>query len=142
MKYTNPILQFDFSDPDVIRVGNDFYMVASSFNYVPGIPLLHSKNLVEWELINYVVDILPKEFDEVLHGEGLWAPSIRYHDSWFYCIILISLKMLLALAKLQLFSYSANYIIFSFLRSTVPIFISCINNNGYYPLPISTPIKK
>lgn len=87
MKYTNPILQFDFSDPDAIRVGNDFYMVASSFNYVPGIPLLHSKNLVEWELINYVVDILPKEFDEVLHGEGLWAPSIRYHDSWFYCII-------------------------------------------------------
>lgn len=87
MKYTNPILQFDFSDPDAIRVGNDFYMVASSFNYVPGIPLLHSKNLVEWELINYVVDILPKEFDDVLHGEGLWAPSIRYHDSWFYCII-------------------------------------------------------
>ena len=67
MKYTNPILQFDFSDPDAIRVGNDFYMVASSFNYVPGIPLLHSKNLVEWELINYVVDILPKEFDWQKH---------------------------------------------------------------------------
>ena len=87
MKYKNPILQFDFSDPDAIRVGEDFYMVASSFNYVPGIPLLHSKNLVEWELINYVVPSLPQEFDEVLHGEGLWAPSIRYHDSWYYCII-------------------------------------------------------
>ena len=87
MKYTNPILQFDFSDPDVIRVNDDFYMVASSFNNVPGIPLLHSKNLVEWELVNYIVPRLPDYFDEVHHGEGLWAPSIRYYNSWFYCII-------------------------------------------------------
>ena len=88
LKYTNPILQYDFSDPDAIRVGDDFYMVASSFNYVPGIPVLHSKNLVEWKLVNYVVDELPfKEFDEVRHGEGLWAPSIRYNNGWYYCII-------------------------------------------------------
>ena len=88
LKYTNPILQYDFSDPDAIRVGSDFYMVASSFNYVPGIPVLHSKNLVEWEIINYVVDTLPfKEFDSVRHGEGLWAPSIRYHKGWYYCIV-------------------------------------------------------
>lgn len=88
LKYTNPILQYDFSDPDAIRVGDDFYMVASSFNYVPGIPVLHSKNLVEWELVNYVVDELPfKEFDEVRHGEGLWAPAIRYNNGWYYCII-------------------------------------------------------
>lgn len=87
LRYKNPILQYDFSDPDAIRVGDDFFMVASSFNYVPGIPLLHSKNLVEWELINYVVPRLPEDFDEVRHGEGLWAPSIRYHDSWYYCII-------------------------------------------------------
>lgn len=87
LKYTNPILHFDFSDPDCIRVGNDFYMIASSFNYLPGIPLLHSKNLVEWELINYIVPKLDDYFDEVHHGEGLWAPSIRYHDGWFYAII-------------------------------------------------------
>lgn len=88
MKYTNPVLQFDFSDPDVIRVGEDFYMVASSFNHVPGVPVLHSKNLVEWRIINYVFDRIPFEgFDKVQHGLGAWAPSIRYHDGKFYCLI-------------------------------------------------------
>ena len=86
--YKNPILQFDFSDPDVIRVKNDFFMVASSFNYVPGVPVLHSKNLVEWELVNYVYDKIPFErFNKVCHGDGAWAPSIRYHNGLYYCII-------------------------------------------------------
>lgn len=86
--YKNPILQFDFSDPDVIRTNDDFYMVASSFNYVPGVPVLHSKNLVEWELINYVYDKIPFErFSEVCHGDGAWAPAIRYHNGLYYCII-------------------------------------------------------
>ena len=57
MKYCNPIIQQDFSDPDAIRVGEDFYMVASSFNYMPGLPILHSKNLVDWEIINYIYEI-------------------------------------------------------------------------------------
>ena len=48
MRYENPVIQSDYSDPDVIRVGSDYFMVASSFNYVPGVPVLHSKNLVEW----------------------------------------------------------------------------------------------
>ncbi len=59
--YKNPILYADYSDPDVIRVGEDFYMVASSFTYFPGVPLLHSRDLVHWELINYCVTSLPFE---------------------------------------------------------------------------------
>ena len=61
MKYTNPVIHSDYSDPDVIRVGSDFYMVASSFNHVPGVPVLHSKNLVEWRIVNYVLPSLPFE---------------------------------------------------------------------------------
>lgn len=88
MQYENPVLFSDYSDPDVIRVGGDFYMVASSFNHVPGVPVLHSKNLVEWELINYVLPQIPFErFDKVRHGEGAWAPSLRFHDGKFYCLI-------------------------------------------------------
>ncbi len=88
MQYENPVILSDYSDPDVIRVGEDFYMVASSFNHVPGVPVLHSKNLVEWELINYVLDYLPfDKFANVRHGEGAWAPSIRYHGGKFYCLI-------------------------------------------------------
>lgn len=88
MQYTNPVILSDYSDPDVIRVGDDFYMVASSFNHVPGVPVLHSKNLVEWELINYVLPQIPfSRFDSVCHGDGAWAPSLRYHDGKFYCLI-------------------------------------------------------
>ena len=88
MKYTNPVLFSDYSDPDVIRVGDDFFMVASSFNHTPAVPVLHSKNLVQWELINYVLDEIPFEgYDKVKHGNGAWAPSIRYHDGMFYCLI-------------------------------------------------------
>ncbi len=87
MKYKNPILHFDFSDPDVIRVKDDYYMVASSFNHLPGLPILHSKNLVDWEIINYAVKNLPEKFNKVQHGEGIWAPSIRYHNGMFYILI-------------------------------------------------------
>lgn len=88
LTYKNPILQLDYSDPDAIRVGNDFFMVASSFNHTPGVPILHSKNLVEWELINYVYDKIPFErFDKVCPGDGAWAPAIRYHKGIYYCII-------------------------------------------------------
>ena len=88
MQYENPVLFSDYSDPDVIRVGDDFYMVASSCNFVPGVPVLHSKNLVEWEIINYVLPKIPFErFDKVCHGDGAWAPSLRYHDGKFYCLI-------------------------------------------------------
>lgn len=84
--YTNPILFADYSDPDAIRVGDDFYMVTSSFNCIPGLPVLHSRDLVNWELISHA---LPKQppfdmFDKVQHGNGVWAPCIRYHKNEYY----------------------------------------------------------
>lgn len=86
--YQNPILYADYSDPDVIRVGEDYYMVASSFTYLPGVPLLHSRDLVHWELINYCVRSLPFEkYDRPSHGSGTWAPSIRYYEGTFYVFI-------------------------------------------------------
>lgn len=84
-KYKNPILFSDYSDPDVIRVGEDFYMVASSFTYFPGLPILHSTDLVNWELINYAAKEMPlSKYDTPQHGCGIWAPSIRFHDNRFY----------------------------------------------------------
>lgn len=83
--YKNPILHADYSDPDVIRVGSDFYMVASSFTYLPGIPLLHSKDLVNWKVVNYIIDRIPlAAYEKPQHGNGSWAPSIRYHNNKFW----------------------------------------------------------
>jgi len=83
--FKNPIINADYSDPDMIKVGDDFYMVASSFNCMPGIPILHSKDLVNWEIINHVYQKLPLEkYDKTVHGQGCWAPSIRHHDGKFY----------------------------------------------------------
>lgn len=86
MKYQNPIIMQDYSDPDVIRVDDVYYMVASSFNQMPGLPILRSYNLVDWELVNYVYDSL-LGYDEVKHGAGSWAPSLRYHNGVYYCMI-------------------------------------------------------
>ena len=86
--YTNPILYADYSDPDVIRVGEDYYMIASSFTYFPGVPILHSRDLVHWEIINYCVKKLPYEkYNQPSHGSGTWAPSLRYHEGIFYAFI-------------------------------------------------------
>jgi beta-xylosidase len=86
--YRNPIIHADYSDPDAIRAGDDFYMVASSFNAVPGVPVLHSKDLVNWSLINHVVERLPApEYDVPRHGRGAWAPSIRLRDDLFYVFV-------------------------------------------------------
>lgn len=84
--YTNPILNADYSDPDAIRVGDDYYLVSSSFNHVPGLPILHSKDLVNWTIIGHVLDRLPPydHFSKPQHGNGIWAPSIRYHNGEFY----------------------------------------------------------
>ena len=88
LMYRNPVLYGDFSDPDVVRVGDDFYMVASSFTYLPGVPLLHSKDLVHWEIINHCVSRLPFEkYDRPSHGSGTWAPSIRFHEGMFYVFV-------------------------------------------------------
>ncbi len=86
--YRNPVLYTDYSDPDVIRVGDDYYMISSSFTYVPGVPLLHSKDLVHWELINYVVKKLPFDrYDQPAHGAGTWAPALGYHNGIYYAFI-------------------------------------------------------
>lgn len=83
--YRNPILYADYSDPDVIRVGEDYFMTASSFCNVPGLPILHSKDLVNWKLVNYVIDEIPEErYEKPMHGCGVWAPSIRYHEGVYY----------------------------------------------------------
>ncbi len=84
--YTNPVINADYSDPDVCVVGEDYYLTASSFNCIPGLPILHSKDLVNWEIIGHALkELTPKqEFDKPSHGNGVWAPSIRYHDGEFY----------------------------------------------------------
>lgn len=83
--YTNPILFFDYSDPDVVKVGKDFYMVASSFSHFPGLPILHSTNLINWEIIGYAAKDYPfDEFKTPQHGKGIWAPSLRYHNGEFW----------------------------------------------------------
>mgnify|MGYP000010613316 FL=1 len=86
--YTNPILYTDYSDPDAIRVGEDYFMIASSFCNTPAVPLLHSKDLVNWKVINYIMDKLPFDYyDKPVHGCGTWAPAIRYHEGTYYVFI-------------------------------------------------------
>ena len=91
--YTNPVINADYSDPDVCvgASGEDYYMTASSFQCVPGLPILHSKDLVNWEIINYALgnlyegdEALLEHFSSPRHGAGVWAPSIRYHAGWYY----------------------------------------------------------
>lgn len=84
--YRNPVLYADYSDPDAIRVGDDYWLTASSFNEIPGLPILHSKDLVNWEIVNHALAAnLPKDYySKVLHNRGVYAPSIRYHDGKFW----------------------------------------------------------
>lgn len=86
--YQNPILYTDYSDPDVIRVGEDYFMIASSFCNTPAVPLLHSKDLVSWRVINYVIDRLPFDYyEKPMHGCGTWAPAIRFHEGVYYVFV-------------------------------------------------------
>lgn len=84
--YTNPVINADYSDPDVCVVGEDYYLTASSFNCTPGLPILHSKDLVNWEIIGHALkNIEPASvYNMPSHGNGVWAPSIRYHNGEFY----------------------------------------------------------
>ena len=85
--YKNPVLYTDYSDPDACRVGDDYYMTASSFNCIPGLPILHSKDLVNWTIIGYAIKRMPENAmftDKVNHGGSVWAPSIRHHKGEFY----------------------------------------------------------
>ncbi|HVW21787.1 MAG TPA: glycoside hydrolase 43 family protein [Opitutaceae bacterium] len=86
--YRNPVLFADYSDPDAIRVGGDFYLTSSSFHCTPGLPILHSKDLVNWTIIGHALpqQVPLEHFAAVRHGEGVWAPSLRYHAGkyWIY----------------------------------------------------------
>ena len=84
--YKNPILHADYSDPDAIRVGKDFYMTASSFTCVPGLPILHSRDLVNWKIIGHALKYqVPRDvYDKPQQGNGVWAPCIRYHKGEYY----------------------------------------------------------
>jgi beta-xylosidase len=83
--YCNPVIYADYSDPDVIRVGEDFYLTASSFNCTPGLPILHSKDLVNWTLVNHALKNLPHpRYEQVQPGCGVWAPAIRQHAGKYW----------------------------------------------------------
>jgi xylan 1,4-beta-xylosidase len=87
--FSNPLFQDEFSDPDIIRVGDDFYLTGTTMHAMPGLPVLHSKDLVNWEFLGYALDRLdlgPEyrlEGGEI-YGQGIWAPSFRYHDGTFH----------------------------------------------------------
>jgi len=84
--FKNPVLHADYSDPDAIRVGDDYWLTASSFSHVPGLPILHSKDLVNWELVAHALPrLVPEEaFRTPQHGKGVWAPALRHHDGKFW----------------------------------------------------------
>lgn len=94
-RYQNPVIDADYSDPDVCRVGNDYYMTSSSFACFPGLQILHSTDLVNWSIVGAALKdsypVLPQykgtDLDyrkQIEHGNYVWAPAIRYHDGWFY----------------------------------------------------------
>ncbi|EGG36056.1 glycoside hydrolase family 43 protein [Paenibacillus sp. HGF5] len=83
--FVNPVLHADYSDPDVIRVGEDFYMTASSFGHLPGLPILHSKDLINWRIMNHVLPRMELPgYDVPQHGNGVWAPALRFHDGKYW----------------------------------------------------------
>ena len=94
-RYQNPIINADYSDPDVCRHGDDYYMTSSSFACFPGLQILHSTDLVNWTIVGAALKdhypVLPQyrgtDLDyrnKIQHGNYVWAPSIRYHDGWYY----------------------------------------------------------
>ena len=89
--YTNPLFYDEFSDPDIIRVGDDYYLAGTTMHTVPGLVILHSKDLVNWENISYCFDRFDFNDDafslknhQEIYGQGVWAPAIRYANGQFY----------------------------------------------------------
>ncbi|HEV2293424.1 MAG TPA: glycoside hydrolase 43 family protein [Tepidisphaeraceae bacterium] len=83
--FRNPVIHADYSDPDVVRDGDDYYLVSSSFNCTPALPILHSRDLVNWTIVNHAVKNLPDpRYATVQPGQGVWAPSIRKHAGKFW----------------------------------------------------------
>lgn len=87
MEYYNPIIPGFYPDPSICRVGNDYYLVTSSFELFPGVPLFHSDDLIHWEQIGCVLNResqLP--LGRCQPSQGIWAPTIRYHKGRFYMV--------------------------------------------------------
>ena len=88
--FTNPLFYDEFSDPDLIRVGDWFYLTGTTMHTMPGLPILRSKDLVNWEFVAYALDKLDLgpafrlEDGKNIYGQGIWAPSFRYHNGKFY----------------------------------------------------------
>jgi beta-xylosidase len=84
--YRNPVINADYSDPDAIRVGSDFYLTASSFTCAPALPVLHSNDLVNWTIIGHALKKqVPLDiYDKAQQAKGVWAPAIRFHNNEFY----------------------------------------------------------
>lgn len=86
-EYLNPVMAGFYPDPSIVRVGDDFYMVHSTFSYFPGIPVFHSRNLVDWTQIGNVLDRTGQiDLDSLGVSRGVFAPTIRYHDGLFYVV--------------------------------------------------------
>ena len=89
--FTNPLFYDEFSDPDMIRVNDTFYLVGTTMHCNPGLVVLESKDLVNWEFCSYAFDRIPVddsrfrlEGGKEAYGQGIWAPCIRYHEGKFY----------------------------------------------------------
>ena len=88
--YTNPLFYDEFSNPDIIRVGDDFYLAGTTMHDGHGLVVLHSKDLVNWKFLSYAFESLKvgEEFNlengKEAYGQGIWAPCIRYHKGKFY----------------------------------------------------------
>ena len=89
--YTNPLFYDEFSDPDILRVGDDYYLAGTTMHTVPGLVILHSRDLVNWENISYCFDRFDFDDDafslknhKEIYGQGIWAPAIRYANGQFY----------------------------------------------------------
>ena len=89
--FTNPLFYDEFSDPDILRVGDDYYLAGTTMHAVPGLVILHSRDLVNWENISYCFDRFDFDDDafslknhKEIYGQGVWAPAIRYHNGQFY----------------------------------------------------------
>src|SRR5512134_979340 len=85
--FRNPILPGFYPDPSICRVGGDYYLVTSTFEYFPGLPIFHSRDLIHWRQIGHVLDRPSQlDLDEVRPSAGLYAPTIRHHNGTFYVI--------------------------------------------------------
>ena len=89
--YSNPLFYEEFEDPDVIRVGDDYYLAGTTMHMMPAVQIMHSKDLVNWELVGYCADKLElgpayRLESGNIYGRGIWAPCIRYHEGMFYIV--------------------------------------------------------